>query len=245
MQSTQTTNVNIHFIDASYNISGLYPTSLQKENVIISASTTMDFLERYCINNRIKPFDKQSIDALVAVAMAAKMGNITLLKKLVKKIGIEILNTCDNKHYTPLHIICYETTLQGCVYKIRQLCKGAQKLIELGANPNIPTLEGFTPLSIAASKAKNNLLTRLLIQNHAKLTSSVSQLLEYDPETGFLQIEPKIRANILEEQKVRARPFIVLLYLAAEDRGSRFSVFPREIFKIIAHLFWKSMTYQE
>jgi len=208
----------------------------------------MDWFVEYCDNKKIKAFDKHSIDSIVAVAMAAKIGNITLLEQLVQKIGIEILNAYDRNHFTPLHIVCQETRVLNGIDNVKQLCIGAKRLIELGANPNIHSLGGYTPLSISALKEENMPLTDLLIQNQGKITSCVSHLIDFIPfgdTKGLAMVEPIIRWNIFAVQYTKAMTISNLLCVAKDDKGSAVSIIPAEIIRIISLLFWHSCAYKE
>lgn len=197
------TNADNYYIDDYYFYSELYPKLSKRENVIITAETTMEYFVEYCSNNHLEAFDKHSIDSIVAVAMAAKMGNISLIDNLVQKIGLEILNTYDRNYLTPLHIACHETRVENGIYNIEQICRGAKRLIELGADLNIPSSECFTPLSTSALRADNIPLTDLLIRNQGRLTSCVSHLKCFVKEKGFISAEPIIKANIEDAQKDR------------------------------------------
>lgn len=202
-------------IDYYYSGSNLYPSLSNRENVIITAETTVKYFEEYCQNNDIKAFDKRSIDSVVAVAMAAKMGNISLLDYLVVEIGNEILNTSDRNDFTPLHIICHETRVQNGIYNIEQICKGAKRLIELGANPNAASSEGFTPLTTSALREDNMPLTDLLLQNQGKLTSCVSHLKIFVEGSGFISCESTIKENIRKIARPPTRPPIE--YITVKD----------------------------
>lgn len=224
----------------------------KRENVIIALRTTITFqttieeLIKYCSNKNIEIFNKDSIDSIAAVAIAAKMGNVPLLESLVDKLGAAILNTCDQNDFTPLHIVCHETRLIDSIYSVEQICIGAKKLIELGANPNLPSNEGYRPLSTSALKAKNMPLTDLLIRNHAKITSCVSHLQDFVIGKGFIKVESIIKANIREAQTARAAmKTIRFLYIAKKDADSTLSIFPAEILKIITLLFWQHMAHIE
>lgn len=228
-----------YFHDYYYE-SDLYPKLGNRENVIITSQTTMDQLTAYCSQKNIPVFDKYSIDAMVAVAMAAKMGNVALLENLVQKIGVEILNTYDRNHATPLNILCTETVVEGGIYDIAQLCVGAKKLIELGANPNIPSYAGDTPLCRSALKIENMLLTDLLIQMQGKLLSCVFHF-RIRSETGFMDAEPIIRTNIVKSPTVQN--VLRILARARDDTGSGLSIFPTDVFKVITLQFWNRIAY--
>lgn len=188
-------SMNLHLFKDSrriheyYSNSEIYPRLSRRENVIITAETTIGCFEKYCSENNVDVFNNRSVDSIVAVAMAAKMGNITLLEELVRRIGTEILNTYDQNYFTPLLIVCHETRVLGGIYNIEQLCKGAKKLMELGANPSVSSSDGYTPLSTSALKAENMLLTQLLIQNHGKAPASCM---------SHLREESSIKDNINE-----------------------------------------------
>lgn len=233
-------NEDVHYIDNYYSESKLYPKFSNRNNVIITPETTIDQLAMYCLSNGIQVFHKQSIHALVAVAMAAKMGNTTLLEKLVQRIGVEILNAYDKNDVTPLNILCSETDVPGAIYDLEQLCVGASKLIELGANPNIPSYSGDTPLSRSALKIENMRLTDLLIQNQGKLLSCVFHF-KTDSDKGFIDAEPIIRANIVQTHTVRT--VLSLLSIARVDTESEFSIFPADIFRVITFHFWNRIAY--
>lgn len=172
MQNIHQVVKNGRYVNEYYFESEIYPRLSNRENVIITAETTMDCFEKYCFENNIDVFNNRSIDSIVAVAMATKMGNISLLEELIRRLGTEILNRCDRNYFTPLLIVCHETRVKGGIYSIELLCKGTKKLIELGANPNAFSSEGHTPLSTSALKAENILLTQLLLQNHGKVPAS-------------------------------------------------------------------------
>lgn len=194
-------NENYQYVDEYYHCSELYPREDKRENIIITAEMTMVCFEKYCKEKNIDVFNNRSIDAIVAVAMAAKMGNIPLLEGLIKKIGTDILNTCDKNYFTPLYIVCHETRVPGGIYNIQQLCSGAQRLIELGADPNIPSKDGYTPLSTSALKAENLPLTQLLIQKGAKAPALCFPHLKVYSKDGYISAESRIKANINEAFK--------------------------------------------
>ncbi|MDP1608742.1 MAG: hypothetical protein Q8L98_05465 [Chlamydiales bacterium] len=190
-----------HYIDDYYFYSEIYPKLSGRGNIIITAETTMDCFEKYCLDNHVDAFNKRSIDAVVAVAMAAKMGNVSLIESLVQRIGPEILNTYDRNYFTPIHIVCQETRVENGIYNIKQLCRGVKKLIDLGADPNITSSQCYTPLSASALKTENILLTHLLIQNHGKLPAScMSHLRDHAVfiKTGSNLAESIIKKNINE-----------------------------------------------
>lgn len=223
--------------------SALYP-KVGKPIISIEVNTTIEEVVQGCLENNIDLFNKHSIDALVAVAMATKVGNLGLLEELVKRIGIEILNSYDRNYHTPLLIACFETHKKGESDHLDQVCAGVKKLIELGANPNIVSSDGYTPLSVSALKVENKLLTKLLLQKHAKLTSCVSHL-RHVIENKRVFVEHIIRANIEEIQKNKAFKKAKFLHLANLDANSHLNIFPKDIIKVLSIIFWDIMAYKE
>lgn len=234
---------DVNYIRDYYSESKLYPRFSNRENRIVTSDTTMDDLVEYCSNKDIKAFDRRSIDSIIAVAMAAKMGNIPLLESLVEKIGINILKTYDQNYFTPLLIVCWETHVPNAIYNIKQLCKGVEKLIEMGADLNTPTSEGYTPLSCSALRADNMPLTNLLIQKNSKITSCFSHIKYHDKNHEFVLAEDIVKLNIDKIEK--SRNIHYLLQSAKMDVDSKFSIFPEELITVISHLFCDIMTHEE
>lgn len=194
---------------------------------IFTTDTTMDCLTDYCSKNEI--YLRFNIESLVAVAMAAKFGNLSLLESLTQELGFDILNRYDKKHFTPLHIACNETNGD-----IQLLAKGVRKLLELGANPNIGSVDGHTPLSTVALE-ENLPLIDLLIEHDGKVRPCISHIKYIIKGKGFFPAEPIVWSNI--NSTITAN-FTYLLKRANQDSGSEFSVFPEDIIRVITILFW-------
>jgi ankyrin repeat protein len=202
--------------------------------VIITEETSIGVFEEYCSMHNINAFDRNSCEALTAVALAAKMGNISLLDSLVEKIGLEIINCYDRDYYTPLHIACHETRAPDAIYRIEQLYRGVKRLIELGADINFVSIDGWSPLSTSASRADNLPLTDLLLQHQAQ-TSPCTPHLKESKEGNVILCLPTIMKNIQKAEI--SRKITMLLWLAPRDESSALSIFPEEIVKNIATLF--------
>ncbi len=226
-------NFELNIIQDYYSSSKLF-----KNNQIITSTTNFEKFEKYCSDNSIHAFDLECIDSVAAVTIAAKMGNTPLLEKLVKKIGTKILNTSDLYHLTPLHILCNETTKKDLVLDMEQLYKGAKKLLELGANPNIylfdiPSQKYLNPLHRAATNEENVLLINLLMQYNARAFGR-----QRYRETKICG-ESFIQENIYKAKKIW--DVTHLLSLAKQNKDSYFSILPSEISKEINKLFLSTM----
>jgi len=87
---------------------------------------------------------------------AAKNGDITQVKSLIKA-NPAIINSIDNKGFTPLHIAITKNQIKIVEY-----------LITAGANVNIKNKNGLSPLFTALDRGKNKIAI-LLIENGADI----------------------------------------------------------------------------
>ncbi|ERE87659.1 guanylate-binding protein 6 [Cricetulus griseus] len=127
-----------------------------------------------------------------AVGIAAREGNVKILRKLLKK-GRSV-DVADNRGWMPIHEAAYHNSVE-CLQMLIQtdpsekyiktktfegFCalhlavsqghwKITQILLEAGADPNATTLENTTPLFLAVESGQIDVL-KLLLQHGAKIT---------------------------------------------------------------------------
>lgn len=233
-----------NLIFGHYCLSKLYPNSINRKNIIINETTTLEELEIYCSKINLT-ISSRSIDAFVAIAMAAKVGNLKLLDALIAKCGKNIINKLALNYHSLIYIVVNETRVSGAIYNIQDLCKGVKKLIELGAPINSIETDGFTCLAISALKVENFRLTSLLLQNEAVLSPCTSHLSQFSFESrARLHVYIPITANINRIKLLEHVQLVIKLVRKENDEGSSFLILPKEIREYVIDHFFNVMGVQ-
>lgn len=124
-------------------------------------------------------FTNEGPDGWSALGISALRGNAELIEHIVKIGGKSLLNRQNDHGWTPLFAATKSAdTPNGFL--------AAKTLIDLGADPNLPTKswcwdskmgdipEGATPLWLASEKIKNLPLVLLLLENRAIIPETLS-----------------------------------------------------------------------